>query len=37
LSKMCDRAIWLDHGQVVAKGSLDKVMTAYNGRTTSPV
>jgi ABC-type polysaccharide/polyol phosphate transport system ATPase subunit len=37
LRKMCDRAIWLDHGQVVAQGTLDKVMTAYNGRTTSPV
>jgi ABC-type polysaccharide/polyol phosphate transport system ATPase subunit len=37
LRRMCDRAIWLDHGQVVAKGSLDNVLTAYNGRTTNPV
>jgi ABC-type polysaccharide/polyol phosphate transport system ATPase subunit len=37
LRRMCDRAIWLDHGQIVARGALDKVMTAYNGRTTNPV
>ena len=37
LHQMCDRAIWLDHGQLVAKGSLDKVLTAYRGQTTKPV
>jgi ABC-type polysaccharide/polyol phosphate transport system ATPase subunit len=37
LRQMCDRAIWLDHGQVVAKGSIDKVLTAYRGQTTKPV
>jgi ABC-type polysaccharide/polyol phosphate transport system ATPase subunit len=29
LREMCDQAIWLDHGQLVAEGSLDEVLDAY--------
>src|ERR1700676_1687743 len=29
LREMCDQAIWLDHGQLVAKGTLDEVLAAY--------
>jgi ABC-type polysaccharide/polyol phosphate transport system ATPase subunit len=35
LRKMCDRAIWLDHGQIVLEGSLDEVLAAYQGRAVS--
>jgi ABC-type polysaccharide/polyol phosphate transport system ATPase subunit len=37
LRRMCDRAIWLDHGQLIATGTLEKVLTAYRGQTTKPV
>ena len=33
LRQMCDRAVWLDHGQIVLTGSLDEVLAAYEGRT----
>jgi ABC-type polysaccharide/polyol phosphate transport system ATPase subunit len=37
LRQMCDRAMWLDHGQVVLEGKLDDVVAAYQGRTVGPV
>lgn len=32
LQELCDRAILLDHGQVVIEGTIGKVMDAYAGR-----
>jgi ABC-type polysaccharide/polyol phosphate transport system ATPase subunit len=32
LAKMCDRAVWLDHGQVIADGKIGEVVDAYQGR-----
>jgi lipopolysaccharide transport system ATP-binding protein len=32
LRQMCNRAIWLDHGQLVLAGPLDDVLAAYEGR-----
>jgi len=32
LRNMCDRALWLDHGQVILEGSPDEVFAAYQGR-----
>ncbi len=29
LRRICDRGIWLDHGQVRAEGPIDQVITAY--------
>jgi ABC-type polysaccharide/polyol phosphate transport system ATPase subunit len=29
LREMCDRAIWLDHGKLMAQGSVDEVLEAY--------
>jgi ABC-type polysaccharide/polyol phosphate transport system ATPase subunit len=37
LRKMCDRAIWLDHGQVILEGNPDEVFAAYQGRPVSSV
>jgi ABC-type polysaccharide/polyol phosphate transport system ATPase subunit len=37
LRQMCDRAMWLDHGQVVLVGKLDDVLEAYQGRMVSSV
>jgi ABC-type polysaccharide/polyol phosphate transport system ATPase subunit len=34
LRRMCDRAIWLDHGQLMAQGSLEEVLASYEGRVT---
>ena len=31
VAKLCDRALWLDHGQVVAEGALDEVLPMYEG------
>lgn len=31
LREMCDRALWLDHGQVVLTGTPEEVLTAYEG------
>jgi ABC-type polysaccharide/polyol phosphate transport system ATPase subunit len=31
LAKFCERAIWLDHGQVVAEGPLDEIVPMYEG------
>jgi ABC-type polysaccharide/polyol phosphate transport system ATPase subunit len=35
LNKMCDRAMWLDHGQVILIGKPDEVFAAYEGRAVS--
>jgi ABC-type polysaccharide/polyol phosphate transport system ATPase subunit len=32
LKKLCDRAIWLDRGEMVLEGSVDEVLSAYSGR-----
>jgi ABC-type polysaccharide/polyol phosphate transport system ATPase subunit len=32
IEKLCDRAIWLDHGDVVMSGTVTEVMEAYAGR-----
>jgi ABC-type polysaccharide/polyol phosphate transport system ATPase subunit len=32
LGKLCDRAIWLDHGEVVAEGLLDDIVAMYEGQ-----
>ena len=32
LGQFCDRAIWLDHGQVVMQGEINEVVQAYEGR-----
>jgi ABC-type polysaccharide/polyol phosphate transport system ATPase subunit len=29
LRQMCDRAIWLDHGQMIAQGTVNEVLAAY--------
>jgi lipopolysaccharide transport system ATP-binding protein len=33
LTQFCDRAIWLDHGQLVMQGEINEVIEAYEGRT----
>jgi ABC-type polysaccharide/polyol phosphate transport system ATPase subunit len=37
LRLMCDRALWLDHGQVILLGKLEEVLGAYQGRTVGQV
>lgn len=32
VQKLCDRAIWLDHGELVMTGATSEVVEAYNGR-----
>jgi ABC-type polysaccharide/polyol phosphate transport system ATPase subunit len=32
LTHFCDRAIWLDHGQLVMQGEIHEVIEAYEGR-----
>jgi ABC-type polysaccharide/polyol phosphate transport system ATPase subunit len=32
LAQFCDKAIWLDHGQVVMQGDIAEVIQAYEGR-----
>jgi len=32
LRQLCDRAIWLDHGEVVLQGDIHQVLDAYAGR-----
>lgn len=34
VQSMCDRALWLDHGQLVADGAVKDVLEAYEGRST---
>jgi ABC-type polysaccharide/polyol phosphate transport system ATPase subunit len=36
LKTLCDRGLWLDHGQVVKEGSMREVLEAYQG-TATPV
>jgi ABC-type polysaccharide/polyol phosphate transport system ATPase subunit len=36
LHDLCDRAIWLDHGQLVMQGRLDDVLAEYQGSATNP-
>jgi lipopolysaccharide transport system ATP-binding protein len=31
VAELCDRAIWLDHGELVMGGAISEVMEAYNG------
>jgi ABC-type polysaccharide/polyol phosphate transport system ATPase subunit len=33
VQQFCDRALWLDHGQLVMDGKIDDVLDAYSGRT----
>ena len=35
LTQMCDRAVWLDHGQIIADGRIAEVLDAYQGKTIS--
>jgi lipopolysaccharide transport system ATP-binding protein len=37
IQELCDRAIWLDHGEMVMSGPISDVMDAYNERMTRPV
>jgi ABC-type polysaccharide/polyol phosphate transport system ATPase subunit len=32
VQELCDKAIWLDHGEVMMSGAISEVMEAYNGR-----
>jgi ABC-type polysaccharide/polyol phosphate transport system ATPase subunit len=32
VQQLCDRAIWLDHGELVMDGKLEQVFDAYSGR-----
>lgn len=35
IKQLCDRALWLDHGELVMDGSITEVMDAYTGRVLS--
>ena len=32
VQQLCDKAIWLDHGEMVMSGDIGEVLEAYNGR-----
>ena len=32
LQRLCNRAVWLDHGQLVMEGDIGEVLAAYQGR-----
>jgi ABC-type polysaccharide/polyol phosphate transport system ATPase subunit len=34
VQELCDRALWLDHGEVMLAGTSEKVLQAYSGRIT---
>jgi ABC-type polysaccharide/polyol phosphate transport system ATPase subunit len=34
---LCDRAIWLDHGEVVMTGRASELLDAYAGRSAAEV
>lgn len=34
--ELCDRAIWLDHGQLMLEGSAKEVIAAYQGKSVAP-
>ena len=36
LRELCDRALWLDHGQLIMDGPIADVSAAYEGRLTRP-
>lgn len=36
VQELCDRAIWLDHGELVMGGQIRDVIEAYEGRRTTP-
>jgi ABC-type polysaccharide/polyol phosphate transport system ATPase subunit len=36
IGQLCDRAIWLDHGELMLSGTVADVMEAYAGRQTAP-
>ena len=36
VEQLCDRALWLDHGEVVLEGKPETVLQAYAGRTATP-
>ena len=33
VQQFCDRALWLDHGELLMDGKIDQVLDAYSGRT----
>jgi len=35
IRELCDQAIWLDHGELIMTGAVDKVLAAYAGSQTS--
>jgi len=35
VKQLCDRALWLDHGELVMDGAITEVMDAYTGRVPS--
>jgi len=36
LTQLCDRALWLDHGQLMMDGKAADVLQAYSGHTVAP-
>jgi len=36
LKKLCDRAVWLDHGELMMEGPAAEVLHLYTGRSVSP-
>ncbi len=36
IRQLCDRAIWLDHGELMLSGPVDEVLEAYAGRQIAP-
>ncbi len=36
IQHLCERALWLDHGELIMDGVCKEVLQAYEGRTTSP-
>jgi ABC-type polysaccharide/polyol phosphate transport system ATPase subunit len=35
IQQLCDRAIWLDHGELILSGRVADVLEAYAGRQTA--
>jgi len=36
IGQLCDRAVWLDHGELMLSGAVGDVLEAYAGRQTAP-
>jgi ABC-type polysaccharide/polyol phosphate transport system ATPase subunit len=36
IGQLCDRAVWLDHGELILSGAVGDVLEAYAGRQTAP-